>query len=306
MIICHLSNGLGNQILQYAVACGIAQMRGEEAVYDSTGFMLRKRFHHEVYALDAYPLRCRHASQKELFRIAGMLIPEMGWKGPKWLYVVLLRRVYLYADRFFHRKVWRQKHWYDITQTGTTALPKPGESSPGVMLVGCPFNIAYFQRIAAELREEFVPKKIEPRIAYIAKTMGDNAVCAHVRIRDDGSIPDPTYYERAIAAMSERVDSPQYYVFSNYAEHAKKVLRLPQNTIWIEPGDAVQDLYLMSRCHHHIIAESTYSWCGAWLGEKPGQIVMYPKGWEGENEPVKLVRDGWTPVKGMRYVAFQG
>ena len=277
-------------------------MRGEEVAYDDTWYRIRKRLPHEVVRMEEYRLRGGPVSQKVLFQVLGTLIPEGSWKGPKWLYTAVIRRVYLYSESFFHRKVWRGKRQFDLVVSGIEGLPEPGES-PGIMVTGWTFAVKHFQDIADELREEFVPRQIDAETARMAEGIKENAVCIHVRVTDDGVIPDPGYYEGAIAMMDERVVNPQYFVFSNHAEHAKKLLELPDNAVFIEPGDAVQDLYLMSKCHHHIIAESTYSWCGAWLGEKPGQIVMYPKGWSFEREPRKLTLDRWIPIEGMRYMA---
>ena len=303
MVIYYLSGGLGNQILQYAIGRGIASTRTEEMAYDASWYRMRKRKPHETLRLGEYQLRCEHISQKKLFQVLGTLLPEEGWKGPKWLYTAGMMHLYLYVDRIFHRRLWRGKREFDISKTGLKGLPAPNDELPGIVLYGCPFHAEYFHHIAGELREEFVPKRIDTEIMQMAKAMGENAVCIHVRVRDDGSIPDPAYYERAISQMQKRMENPHFYVFSNNADHAKKLLHLPENAIFVKPGDAVQDLYLMSQCHHHIIAESTYSWCGAWLGEKAGQIVMYPKGWEFEGLPLRLTFDNWIPIEGMRYMA---
>lgn len=301
MLIYYLSGGLGNQILQYAIGRGIATTRGEEMSYDASWYAMQSRKTHEIFCLGCYSLQCGHVSQRELFKISGMLIPEGRIKGPRWLYTAVIRRIYRYAQHLLGRKIWRGKNIYNIALAGLKGLPSKEKAGAGIMLHQYPFATKYFDHIARELREELTPKRIDPTIETVAKKMKGNSVCIHVRVRDEGTIPAVQYYENAIREMELRVEAPVYYVFSNHLEAAKKLLKLPETAVFIEPGDAVQDLYLMSQCSHHIIVESTYSWCGAWLGEKPNQVVVYPKGWENEAEPLKLVRDAWVAAEGMSY-----
>lgn len=89
------------------------------------------------------------------------------------------------------------------------------------------------------------------------------------------------YYAQALHTMRERVRDARVFVFSDdpewcrthYAGNAQVVELAASRS---EPG---LDLYLMSRCKHHIISNSTYSWWGAWLAAHPGQIVCAPERW---------------------------
>jgi hypothetical protein len=133
------------------------------------------------------------------------------------------------------------------------------------------------------------------------------SVAVHVRRTDYVGNPDvavcgPDYFKRAIRRMRERHEGLDFHVFSDdpkwcaahLAEDGVSIRALPQ-----AEGDALHDLFLMSRASHHIICNSSYSWWGAWLGEKPGQQVILPERWfaSGIIAPIgEKLADGWETL----------
>lgn len=90
------------------------------------------------------------------------------------------------------------------------------------------------------------------------------------------------YYDRAMKLITEKVDDPHFFVFSDDPEWAKQNLRNAYPTVYVDHNGAdtnYQDLRLMASCKHHIIANSSFSWWGAWLNEDPNKIVIAPKQW---------------------------
>jgi hypothetical protein len=115
-----------------------------------------------------------------------------------------------------------------------------------------------------------------------------NPVSLHVRRGDytlaaEGNIAlSVDYYTRAIATMQERLDDPTFFVFSDDIAFTKASLPAGLRAVFVEHNDSEssqEDLRLMAGCHHHIIANSTFSWWGAWLNGRPGKIVIAPKYW---------------------------
>jgi len=111
-----------------------------------------------------------------------------------------------------------------------------------------------------------------------------------------GSVCDVSYYRSAIELIERKIENPRFFIFTNDRKHAERVL--PEKVLtealivsddWYvaDPG---YDLFLMSECTHFIIANSTYSWWGARLGNKPGKIVIVPAKWNGEICPPDWIR----------------
>jgi Glycosyl transferase family 11 len=157
--------------------------------------------------------------------------------------------------------------------------------------------LGYFQtnllveEIANELRAELTLKDL-PRgknlelLQQISRSR--NPVSLHVR-RGDCSVAATKrvdlpleYYLNAISFFKQRLGNPVFFVFSDEIPFVKKYL--PQNiaTVFVDHNDdfsAHEDMRLMSCCHHNIIANSTFSWWGAWLNPRADKIIIAPKHW---------------------------
>lgn len=115
-----------------------------------------------------------------------------------------------------------------------------------------------------------------------------NPVSLHIR-RGDSMIPREgrvvlpmKYYSDVISIIKERLVDPGFFVFSDDMAFVKETLPHDRKMVFVEHNDdfsAQEDLRLMSSCHHHIIANSTFSWWGAWLNPRPDKIVIAPKHW---------------------------
>jgi hypothetical protein len=122
-----------------------------------------------------------------------------------------------------------------------------------------------------------------------------NSVSLHIRRGDytlaaEGNVALPIgYYSRAIAHLKRSLHGPTFFVFSDDIEFARRTLSREISTVFVDHNDsfsAHEDLRLMSSCHHHIIANSTFSWWGAWLGTAATKIVIAPRRWMVGNCPL--------------------
>jgi hypothetical protein len=131
-----------------------------------------------------------------------------------------------------------------------------------------------------------------------------NAVSLHVRRGDytlaaEGNIALPMeYYERAITRAKERIDEPTFFVFSDDMEFARANLPAGLKTVFVDHNDhwtAHEDLRLMSGCRHHILANSTFSWWGAWLNPNEDKVVLAPRQWHlrAESYYPELMPPAW-------------
>ena len=105
------------------------------------------------------------------------------------------------------------------------------------------------------------------------------------------------YYDKAMEYIEQFVDKPVYYIFSNDIEWVKSNIQFGDRVVvFRETSDIVNDfeeLVLMSKCKHSIIINSTYHWWGARLNEYKGKVVVAPKKWFFDDEPIDIVPPRW-------------
>jgi len=88
------------------------------------------------------------------------------------------------------------------------------------------------------------------------------------------------YYETAVEKMTQKMKSPRLYIFSDDPEWCRQNLRWSYPAkIVSNQGSGSEDMRLMRECRHHIIANSSFSWWGAWLSLNPDKIVIAPQQW---------------------------
>jgi hypothetical protein len=182
----------------------------------------------------------------------------------------------------------------------------------GVYLDGSWQSEKYFAGIASIIRKEFTVKaplkdRNEETAAQIA---GCNSVSIHVRRGDYVSDPKTNrihgfcgidYYRKALDYVAERVSDLRVFVFSEEPDWALKNLQFnfPKTVIGHNPPvQGHEDLRLMSLCKHQVMANSTFSWWGAWLCVKPDPIIICPERWflAYDFEPRDLLPERWIKI----------
>lgn len=173
----------------------------------------------------------------------------------------------------------------------------------------------YFSDIADILREEFVPKSPLTRRSTITsmqiKDAGNRSVFLTIRRTDylnsdfHGVLPID-YYEEALSIISKQVD-PIVFVFSDDPDWCRYNLKLSypftiagnfDRTTQYHLGREDEELTLMKQCKHAILANSSYSWWGAWLNPDPHRIVIAPKKWffNANEDPRDIIPDRWIKI----------
>jgi len=150
----------------------------------------------------------------------------------------------------------------------------------------------YFSQYSLEVRQILAPKLncLNPEGLELAKQINNqvNSVSIHVRRGDYLSNPEARrwhgeiakkYYQQALEIILKKYPDIHLFVFSDEPNWCRKNLNLLQPTTIVSGQSAISDLLLMSLCRHHIIANSTFSWWGAWLDSKPDKIVIAPAQW---------------------------
>lgn len=288
MNIVQIQSGLGNQMFQYAFYLALKHHRPETKI-DSSIF--RYRPSHNGYELErVFDIHPEHATAAERDRMADV---SKDW------FSVLRRAI------GWHRHTSGQLVREPDPAKGWCAQLLQAENS---YLQGYWQSEKYFAEVKEQVRDAFrFRMPLPPEDESLAQAMKvANSVSIHVRRGDylkerrkeDYDVCSDVYYRRAIAYMQEKVPNAVFYVFSDEPEGLHKEL-FPKGTIFVSghSGEkAYIDLQLMSRCRHHIIANSSFSWWGAWLGQQEETITVAPKIWFRHRQRPDIVPTNWIAI----------
>ena len=269
MIIVQLMGGVGNQLFQYAFGKNLAVQNNCDLKLDLSFF--------ENQSIRSYELS--HFRVVESFASAEECM---------YLKKTHDSRFNRYKRKFFGSKpniIEERDLSFDASYLRTES---------NTYLTGYWQSERYFNNIKTIIKNEFEiktsPSKANHRfIQEINSTPG--AVSVHIRRGDFNNdivvnkihgTCSLNYYDKAVQAIVSSVSEPIFFVFSDDTAWAKKNLNLNLPTHFVDINDersAYEDMRLMQNCKHHIIANSTFSWWGAWLGLNKDKIVIAPKKW---------------------------
>jgi hypothetical protein len=271
-VIARIEGGLGNQIFQYSAARSLADRLGCELALDLRGLAENGD---RLYQLGLYKTRCSIADEVLL----NTLPPWRSSRSGRVRSRIAQYLPGLYAYPVF----WPRDFSYD---SRFERIERP------VFMVGYWQTEKYFawnrSRLLQDLQLRGPLDSSHPVLARIRST---NSVALHVRRGDYVRNPaaadfhgtcDMAYYAAAVADMVKRPSDVELFVFSDEPEWARTNLKFDLPTHIVEahtPEQGHLDLELMRHCQHHIVANSSFSWWGAWLCESPAQRVYAPHRW---------------------------
>ena len=159
----------------------------------------------------------------------------------------------------------------------------------GNMMIGYWQTEKYFAEIANKIRSNFIFNWSIKPLTGVADAINkriyfSKSVAIHVRrqdylvLQDFHGMPGKDYYDRAIQHIQDRVQYPEFFVFSDDREWCR--LNFPADFHIVDGTNKYEDLRLMSSCKHSILANSSFGWWGSWIGDNQlGRIVIAPKKW---------------------------
>jgi len=179
----------------------------------------------------------------------------------------------------------------------------------------------YFKDIEAQLRDDL--RIITPHdtvnVEMARKIQGCTSVCVHVRhfsgvpqSRDDKPLDvgpsscvqslESGYYHKAMEEIARQIPDAHFFCFADYFPWARDKIRTPNSITFVDLNNGeeknYEDLWLMSLCKHHIVANSSFGWWGSWLCDHPGQIVYAPDPvkWHSNGEISEIVPSAWRII----------
>lgn len=291
MIIVRLFGGLGNQLFQYAAGRRLSRMHDTTLKLDVSHFQYDKL---RSYELEPFSIQQEFATAEEIMELKGTA--KRGLDRIAFSVGQKLRP-------YYHRSIFRE------ARSGRLD-PNILKTCKNVYLDGYWQSEKYFVNIKDVIRREFVVKyELDDQNREMAnKIAGTESVSIHVRrgdyvsdLRTNMPVCGLDYYERCVKLISKTVSDAHFYVFSDDRDWIVENLPFDHATTFVTHNDVnkgYEDLRLMSMCKHNIIANSSFSWWGAWLNPNVNKIVLAPRKWHKDEsiDTHDLLPEGWISI----------
>ena len=284
-----MSGGLGNQMFQYAIGLNLAHKNRDILIIDAAGYAKTQHSSKDTirnFDLDKFNISSKLGSSSEINKI-------------KYPFGHISK-----INRLIQKRILRKFH-HDYCPG---ILNKKGN----IYLDGFFQSEKNFANIKKVIKKEFSLKKefINNTIQLLGNKINTcNSISIHVRRGDVANNPTTnkyhglcpiSYYEKAMSLVASKINNPHFYIFSDDMEWVKQNLKIPHPHTFVSDGKLIpqQEMHLMSKCKHNIIANSTFSWWGAWLNENPDKIVIAPKKWVNiePNPHPNIIPETWIAI----------
>ncbi len=286
MIIVNLKGGLGNQMFQYALGRTLALKNKTILKLDVAGLDRANKIGdiYRAFGLSAFTIKKTIATAEE---VQALKYPygkiSKGWR---WFAFKILKRTHV----VFEPALLKRKG--DIFLDGYFQSPR------------------YFTDIRDTLLADFtLEEPLSPAGATIANQIkSTTAVSIHVRRGDyiknpqvlkEFGVCSLQYYQAAINHIKSIHPNPTFFVFSDDMNWVRENLPVGDNAVYVSDASIkdYQELILMSTCSYNIIANSSFSWWGAWLNQNPNKIVITPNPWfESAEWDKDLISESWIQL----------
>lgn len=284
MLIVQLTGGLGNQMFQYAACKALALNIETDLFLDKTHFLTT-------------PLGTKNLRSFELSQFSF----NQKFKQPTFHWIkkyLKVKQVYGGFSTYIDPHVHFTSSFFDITDN--------------TYIEGFFQSEKYFKDYSTEIRNDFKFKNSPQglNLELFNKIQGLNAISVHVRRGDYVNNPETLklhgicgldYYQNAVELIAEKVENPYFFLFSDEPEWVQQNLKLDYSFEVISHNkgeNSFEDMRLMSVCKHNIVANSSFSWWGAWLNNNHDKIVVAPERWftNPDWDSKDIIPDSWIKI----------
>lgn len=296
-IILRLEGGLGNQLFQYAFARMIQHHYGGEIIFDLHTFKNDQQrdlsLHHFKLNQKVKKTVTGRINQLLIFlvrlyvKICHILITKIFKKQEKRMKILIRLGIFKQDDSIYRNYI-------------------EGKNSMVKYINGNWMSENFFIQVKDILIDEFqLITTIKPETKkYIGIFKSKNSVCVHIRRGDYANstwalkllVCDYHYYEKAMYEMTKLVENPEFYIFSNDNEDIKWIrenYHFPFQVKFIELNNSdYEELFLMSKCKHFILSNSSFSWWASYLSDNLNKKVIAPSKW---NSGIWDMKDIYIP-----------
>lgn len=299
MIIVRISEGMGNQLFQYALGRALSSKNGDKLKFETSYFETGTR----KYSLGRFNIPESQSGITEESDFRNIGVPGVSDKSPS---ARVRRKIFRIAEYF--KPICNKKF---ILEPYFHFCPDILNIKGSAFLSGVWQSEKYFKNSESTIRKELTlrePPSIETQ-DWVKKVESCNSISLHVRRGDYienrkanqfHGVCTPEYYEHALEFVSKKIPHPVFFIFSDDILWARNNLKI-HNPVWYVSSETLPDyeeLMIMSKCKHNIIANSSFSWWGAWLNNNTEKVVIAPQKWFNSNtaSPADLIPDSWIKI----------
>jgi hypothetical protein len=295
----YCKGGLGNQLFQFIVGYVLAKKNKINLRVNIESF---NSYDHQ-FELDRFPA------------VYKLNIPKIKNNN-------LFSKIYLYLYRKFHKilkisGIYKFINYFFLDKQEFEKSPfifnrdlLEKKIVKNISLEGYFQSEKYFIRYKKIVLKLFRFPKIKDKLLqkYLNLIKNKNSVAIHIRrgdylnnpkVRYVHGILKEDYYKKSISYLKKRVKNPFFFIFSDDVELVKKTFFFfnKEKFIFIDAKSSINALHLMSNCKHFIIANSTFSWWGAWLSKNKHKIICAPKKWlRAKISTPDIIPDSWVKI----------
>jgi len=300
MIIVKLMGGLGNQMFQYAAAKSIA-LKNETNLFLDTSFLednyKKDNFTHRDYELSVYQIKDSIIDKIKLQLFLNKVKIFENFKFNRFNQIIFNYKIPVH-------KIIREN---SLTQK----IDIFSSISNNTLLEGYWQSEEYFKSHRDIIKDLFKFNNSIINNNLQTDIINNNSISVHIRRGDYANnevinsvhgLCTIEYYTQAFELISSKIINPFFYIFSDDMNWTKKSLNFMNekyNITYIDQNiiNPSEDMNLMSICKHNIIANSSFSWWGAWLNENSEKIVISPSVWTKNNSSnPNLIPDSWLKI----------
>jgi len=292
MLINKLKGGLGNQMFQYATGFALAQKNNTVQKIDITTFDNASRDTRIKVGLNVFKITSPVALSEEIKKVRNQYGPI-----PKFLSLI-------------NQKVFKQ-YYADFHPEFLNKISEKLNHKKDVYIDGNFQSEKNFTEFAPLICQEFTFKKefFDDHVKQLAEVIQkENSVSIHIR-RGDYVYDKKTnkyhgvclieYYEKAIKLIKEKISNPVFYIFTDDDKWVTENFKIiPYINVSQKHLKDHEEMFLMSQCQHNIVANSSFSWWGAWLNKNSAKIVIAPRKWVNKkpNPHPNIIPEKWIRI----------
>ena len=289
--IARIQGGLGNQMFIYAFAQNYRSILYDKTMYDDVNCS-------RAFDLGKYNIDRNFASEEQINRCKH----DIRFKNK------------LFSKRF-RKLLHLNKYILDFSNIKTEKVCNLYQENLLNIRGNAYFDwffqtYKYFDKYREKLLHDFalLEPLNEENLTMLHKIQEANSVAVHIR-RGDYTTPkcqlellDLDYYNKAFEIIKNKVSEPHFFIFSNDVDWVSENIKTGASQTIVDINDESHgyfDLELMRNCKHDIIANSSFSWWGAWLNDNPYKIVIAPQKWfkpKREESSEDMIPESWIKI----------